>query len=194
MNTVALSSVAEINPRGPKRGELKSDDLVDFAPMAALHEDGHMRVTEQRRYSEVSTGFTPFMNGDLLVAKITPCFENNKIGLATISTEHGFGSTEFHVIRCDKTKVLNQYLLFILRHEYVRVAGERKMTGSGGQRRVPVYFLEELELFLPELSEQKRIAKALMDLDQIRLLHTQAAEKAENLLEVLSDQAFRGEL
>lgn len=112
MNTVALASVTQINPKGAKRGELKPDDLVDFAPMAALHEDGHMRVTEQRPYSEVSTGFIPFLDGDLLVAKITPCFENNKIGLASISTKQGFGSTEFHVIRCDEARIYNRYLFF----------------------------------------------------------------------------------
>lgn len=68
------------------------------------------------------------------------------------------------------------------------------MTGSGGQRRIPVYFLEELEVFLPELSEQKRIADALIDLYQVRLFHSQAAEKTEALLQILGDKAFRGEL
>ncbi|MCB9985890.1 MAG: restriction endonuclease subunit S [Micavibrio sp.] len=194
MKRVALLEVSEINPSGPKKGVILPDEIVDFAPMATLHEDGYMRNVEKRQYSEVSSGFTPFKNGDLLIAKITPCFENNKIGIASIETEFGFGSTEFHVVRCDSKKILNKYLFFILRHDYIRKLGERRMTGSGGQRRVPLYFIEELEIPLPCLEEQKRIVETLGALDQQRLLHLEAADKSLSLLNLLRDQAFRGEL
>lgn len=189
-----LSAISEINPRGPTKGSIAMDQLVQFVPMSSLNEDGSMKNLEFRPYAEVATGYTPFMNGDVLVAKITPCFENNKIGLAAIRTDYGFGSTEFHVIRCDPEIILNSYLSFLLRHEYVRVLGERRMTGSGGQRRVPPYFLEELEIPVPAIGEQKRIVRSLEAANDMRILHEQAAENSRELLELLTDRAFRGEL
>lgn len=189
-----LRTVAKVNPSGPKRGEIRGDEIVDFLPMASLGEDGHLRDLQQRRYEDVATGYTPFARGDILVAKITPCFENNKIGIASISTRYGFGSTEFHVIRCDVDLLSSKYLFYLLRHNYVRVVGERRMTGSGGQRRVPQYFLEELEIPVPTLSEQIRIAAALEATDNMRQLHERAARRSQDLLVSLTDRAFRGEL
>ena len=102
MRTARLSEVAEINPPGPRSGELLPDTLVDFVPMAAVSEDGTMQVGERRRFIEVSKGFTTFKRGDLLVAKIIPCFENNKIAVADVRGKHAFG---FDRIPCGKVRV-----------------------------------------------------------------------------------------
>ena len=189
-----LSKVAKVNPSGPKKGVIQKGAIVPFVPMSSLREDGHLQDVQMRSYGDVSTGYTPFMRGDILVAKITPCFENNKIGIANIEGEYGFGSTEFHVIRCNADLILNKYLFYILRHEYVRIVGERRMTGSGGQRRVPQYFLEELEIPVPSSQEQDRIATALEETDTMRRLHESAANRSHDLLVLLTDRAFRGEL
>src|SRR5207253_2857111 len=107
---------------------------------------------------QVSKGYTFFRDGDLLLAKITPCFENGKIAQATLNHELGVGSTEFHVIRPDRMRVSDRFLLRFLRQPRIRLSGERRMTGSAGQRRVPEAFISELELPLPPLEERRRIA------------------------------------
>src|SRR5687768_6901189 len=99
-NRVALADVVDVNPRLNGVAALPGDTPVSFVPMASVSEvSGTVAREEPRRLSEVVKGFTYFRDGDVLVAKITPCFENGKIALARIRCEHGFGSTEFHVFR-----------------------------------------------------------------------------------------------
>ncbi len=102
--------------------------------MAALHhETAATEPGDTRRFEEVATGHTVFRNGDLLVAKITPCFQNNKIGQAILRHEVGVGSSEFHIVRPNPDLVDARYLLHFLRQDRVRIEGEQRMTGSGGQ-------------------------------------------------------------
>jgi type I restriction enzyme S subunit len=123
---------------------------------------------EDRCYSQVRAGYTTFLDGDLLVAKITPCFENGKIAQATLRHRVGFGSTEFHVVRPRPERADARYLLHFLRQDRIRRAGEKRMTGSGGQRRVPQAFLADLEVPLPPLPEQRRIAEVLDRAEALR--------------------------
>jgi len=189
IRTALIGEVATINPKGPGSRTLSQDDLLDFLPMSDLSEDGTMAVSAQRPYSEVAKGYTAFRGGDVLLAKITPCFENNKIGLADVATEWAFGSTEFHVLRPGKD-VDSRYLLHFLRQDAIRMAGERRMTGSGGQRRVPKSFLEELPIPLPPLAEQKRIA-AILDLaDALRRLRRRALDRLNTLGQAIFHEMF----
>lgn len=181
MRRTILGQVAKINPSGPRNGELPGDELVDFVPMAAVSESGDVNVNEQRTAAEVSKGFTAFQNDDVLVAKITPCFENNKIALAKVQTRYAFGSTEFHVIRCSVKELDPNYLTHFLRQDRVRNEGEKRMTGSAGQRRVPKAFLEELEIPLPPLDEQRRIAAILDQADTLRRLRQRAIDRLNEL-------------
>ncbi|MCF6198599.1 MAG: restriction endonuclease subunit S [Hyphomicrobiaceae bacterium] len=178
---VALNQVSEINPKGPKAGTLPPDEEFDFVPMASVSEQGIVSVQERRCYEHVAKGFTAFKNNDVLLAKITPCYENNKIALANVSTQHAFGSTEFHVVRCDQDEIDPKYLTYYLRQDRVRYAGEQRMTGSAGQRRVPKVFLEELKIPLPPLAEQKRIALILDQADALRRLRKRALDKLGSL-------------
>ncbi|KXV15498.1 hypothetical protein CR51_03210 [Caballeronia megalochromosomata] len=104
----------------------------------------------------------------MLLAKITPCFENGKIAEARVRSEFAFGSTEFHVLRPQPQKLDARYLVNFLRREKVLIEGERKMTGSAGQRRVPKHFLESLQIPLPDLAEQRRIAAILDKANALR--------------------------
>jgi type I restriction enzyme S subunit len=183
MTSVALSEVAAINPAGPAAGEISPTDPCYFVPMSALREDGQITEPEIRPYAELARGYTPFRDGDILVAKITPCYENNKIGLVHINGGYAFGSTEFHVIRCQQDRLDPTYLTHFLRQDRIRFLGERRMTGSAGQRRVPKAFLEELQVPLPELREQKRIADILNTASDIR-------RKREQVL-LLADEFVR---
>lgn len=157
--------MAKINPRLGR--PMASDDPVSFVPMAYLSDQsGIARPESVRPFGEVSKGYTPMLDGDLLVAKITPCFENGKIGQAHLTTAVGMGSTEFHVVR-PSAEVDARYLLHFLRTPRVNQAGRLRMTGSGGQRRVPAAYLEELSVPLPPLDEQRRIAAILDRADHL---------------------------
>ena len=98
---VALGDVAEINPPLPLSArKMNPEEMVPFIPMAAVSVDGGVRYDERRPVSSLLQGYTSFVRGDVLLAKITPCLENGKAAdLSDLPSEFGFGSTEFHVLR-----------------------------------------------------------------------------------------------
>lgn len=176
-----LTEVADINPRLDRERVDDLDEIVSFVPMASVSDTGSIASEESRLVAEVLKGFTPFNDRDILVAKITPCFENGKIAHARIARRLGFGSTEFHVIRARSNKLDDRYLYHFLRQPRIRVQGERRMTGSAGQRRVPKAFLEDLEIPVPRLSEQRRIAAILDKADALRAKNREATAKLDHL-------------
>ncbi len=189
---VKLGDVTQINPRMTK--QLSSDQVVSFVPMACVLEEGRLEREEMRIYSQVKTGFTPFLRNDILFAKITPCFENGKIAVATISNDCGFGSTEFHVVRKDTEKTDTIFLLHFLRQKRIRTEGERKMTGSAGQRRVPKHFLETFEIPLPPLALQQQFAAQIEELEAIKRRARESSTRLDALFACLQARAFAGEL
>ena len=185
-----LADIAQMNPKLNK-STAQEKSLASFVPMACVSEvSGAIISEEEREIEAVLKGFTYFQNGDILVAKITPCFENGKIALAHVKHEHAFGSTEFHVIRPDATKVDGRYLFHFLRQPRIRIEGEKRMTGSGGQRRVPKSFLEELEMPLPSLPEQRRIAAILDKAEDLRSKRREAIAKLDQLLQSVFLEMF----
>ncbi|MFD2754174.1 restriction endonuclease subunit S [Comamonas terrae] len=185
-----LADIAQLNPKLNK-STIQEKSLASFVPMACVSEvSGSIISEEEREIEAISKGFTYFQNGDILVAKITPCFENGKIALAHVKHEHAFGSTEFHVIRPDATKVDGRYLFHFLRQPRIRIEGEKRMTGSGGQRRVPKSFLEELEISLPSLPEQRRIAAILDKAEALRSKRRKAIAKLDQLLQSVFLEMF----
>jgi len=186
-----LSEVAEINPRLERSSLTDLNELISFVPMASVSEvSGSITAEESRRASEVMKGFTSFKDRDVLVAKITPCFENGKIAHARITKRLGFGSTEFHVARPKSRSLDDRYLYHFLRQPAVRDEGERRMTGSGGQKRVPKAFLEELNIPLPPLPEQRRIAAILDKADALRAKRREAIAKLDQLLQSVFLEMF----
>ncbi|ELV8804155.1 restriction endonuclease subunit S, partial [Vibrio vulnificus] len=178
---VSLSSVATINPRCPK--DIDENQLVSFVAMASASEEGILLQEEIRVLGETKKGFTYFEKEDVLLAKITPCFENGKsLRPFQISKQVGFGSTEFHVVRADEKKLLPQYLFYLLWSNAFRFAGEHAMSGAAGQKRVGTDFLKNLEIPLPPLDEQKRIAAILDKADAIRRKRKRAIELADEFL------------
>lgn len=185
--TRSLRDLAKINPRGSR---VSPDELVSFVGMADLDEVAARNTAETpRRFGEVSKGYTPFQNGDLLAAKITPCWQNGKVGEAVLTSEHGMGSTEFHVIR-PGPDVDRRYLLHFLRTANVRDAGTLRMTGSGGQRRVPAKFMSDLPVPSLPLQEQRRIASILDEADTIRRKRRAQLVELEKLRPTLFHRMF----
>ncbi len=177
---VALGDVADINPRLDEI--LRDNTVVSFVGMSALSAETGQVSPEDRTYGSVRKGFTSFRDGDVLVAKITPCFENGKIAYAGLPRLLGFGSTEFHVVRARPSHADARYLLHYLRQQSIRIAGEQSMTGSAGQKRVPTHFLTSLSLPLPPLAEQRRIAEVLDSAEVLRAKRRAALAQLDNLV------------
>lgn len=185
---VRLEEVCEINPRAPK--DILDDVAVSFIPMSAVSEDGHVSFEQARTYGEVKKGYTYFERGDVLVAKITPCFENGKAASTeTMQNKLGFGSTEFHVLRPSKD-LDPKYVFYLIWSERFRKIGEKGMTGSAGQKRVPADLLRRFEIPLPPLDEQKRIAAILDKADVLRAKRRQAIALLDSLTQSIFLEMF----
>ncbi len=179
---VTINSIAAINPTVDRMG-LSPTDIVPFVAMADVSNDGQIINVQQRRYEDVRTGYTGFCQGDILLAKITPCFENGKCALVDIPGDFNvaFGSTEFHVLRPNKG-VYPRYLFHALNASKFRFLGEKAMTGAAGQKRVPVDFISNFKIPLPLFDEQRRIAAILDKADAIRRKRQKALKLADDLV------------
>lgn len=175
---IRIGDIARVNPPKPKH--LSDDALVSFIAMSDVSERGRVINMIDRPFRDVSSGYTPFQDGDILIAKITPCFENGKGALlSNLRNGCGFGSTEFHVIRADDPRVLPHFIYYhTLTHDF-RGTGEMRMVGSAGQKRVRTDFVRNYRIMLPSVHEQCRIITVLQACDhEIDLL----ARKLEALL------------
>lgn len=155
--TVRLGDICELNPR---KSEVKDfDGNVSFVPMAVVSEtDMYFSVQEQRPLKEVYTGYTYFRDDDVLLAKVTPCFENEKSGLAkNLENGIGFGSSEFFVLRANPVRVLPEYIYYIINSNRFISEGTPQMTGTGGLRRLTKDFVLNYPVSLPPLDEQRKI-------------------------------------
>ena len=158
-----LKHFASINPtKDPSRLADSPDELAVFLPMEKVKEDGTFVSDIKKPLKELWNGFTYFQENDVIMAKITPCFENGKGALLKdLGSEIGFGSTEFHVLREQAALSASQYLYYLTKTHQFRKMGEAFMTGAAGQKRVPTNFLEDFALGLPPLPEQCAIAAFL---------------------------------
>ena len=165
-----LKHAAALNPsRTESRSSLVSDTAVTFLPMERVSADGRIDPQETLPACKAWNGFTYFRRGDVLVAKITPCFENGKgAHLHSLPTAIGFGSTEFHVLRA-KSFLLPQFLYRLTTASEFRRRGTDAMTGAAGQQRVPPTFIANYPISLPTRFEQAAIVayldKATADID-----------------------------
>jgi len=159
----ALGSVCQIKPpKGEARERASVDDLVSFLPMEDLGIDKKfVEATQTRPFSAVEGSYTYFADGDVLLAKITPCFENGKLGIAEkLSNGIGFGSSEYIVFRPDET-VGAEWLYYLLSRESFRLEGAARMSGAVGHKRVAKEFIESYPVPVPPLPEQQRIVGIL---------------------------------
>jgi len=160
-----IGTVADLNPPKPPPDALPLDAPVTFVPMPAVDAySGTITVPTDRPFGVVRKGYTSFRDNDVIFAKITPCMENGKAAIVrNLTNGLGFGSTEFHVLRSTGA-VIPEYLFYYVRQESFRQAAEANMTGSVGQKRVPVEFIKNAQLPVPPLSEQKRIVAKVEEL------------------------------
>jgi type I restriction enzyme S subunit len=153
--------VMQVNPPAPRLRILQPDDEVSFVPMEALGEYGGLNLEQTRVIADASSGYTEFQNGDVVVAKITPCFENGKAALARdLVNGAAYGTTELLVLRAGSALEAG-FLFYIVISDIFRKLGESEMYGAGGQKRVPPEFTKDFPMPVPPLPEQRQIATFL---------------------------------
>lgn len=158
-----LKDYVHINPRIDKKS-LGDSNPVSFVPMQNVGERNNKVSYETKEYREVKVGFTPFMKGDLLWAKITPCMQNGKSFIASdMPTEYGFGSTEFHVIRAKDERLYIPFLWMLLSDPHILEAAQGMFSGSAGQQRVTEEFLKNFPIVMPPYGLQKELADEVLD-------------------------------
>ncbi|MBI1905343.1 MAG: restriction endonuclease subunit S [Rhodocyclales bacterium] len=182
-----LSEIALLNPRNDANDETE----VSFVPMAmiATSFDGK-HEQEPRKWKEVKQGFTHFAEGDVGVAKITPCFENSKACVFSgLHSGIGAGTTELHIVRPIPGTLLPRYVLAYFKAPMFLLVGETRMTGTAGQKRLPRDFVELNPFPLPPLPEQHRIVARVDELmalcDRLEAEQTDASEARARLVDAL---------
>lgn len=170
------------------RNELDEKTEVGFSPMRLVNAKfGEPVLFERKTWSEVRKGFTHFANGDVVVAKITPCFQNGKSGVIR-GAPNGFGAgtTELHVFRPVPNCVLPEYAHIFLKSPHFLINGEAHMTGTAGQKRVPWDYFARTPFPLPPLAEQRRIVAKVEELlalcDELEAWQTAAREHRTRLV------------
>jgi type I restriction enzyme S subunit len=150
-----LVNIGFINPRN----EINDNNEVSFLPMKFIPSKlGEKVKSESRKWKEIKKGFTHFAEGDVAMAKITPCFQNKKsVVMRDLINGAGAGTTELHIFRHINEQVIPEYILLYLKSPKFIEEGISKMTGSAGQKRVPKTYFSQNPFPLPPLKEQQRI-------------------------------------
>ncbi len=153
--------ISDSNPVASEVRSLPGDTEVSFVPMEAVGENGGLALETTKLLSDVKAGYTYFRDGDVVVAKITPCFENGKGALADgLTNGIAFGTTELHVLRT-KAEADAGFAFYVTLSDAFRKIGEADMYGAGGQKRISETFVRDFRIPLPPLPQQRAIAKFL---------------------------------
>ena len=159
--TIRAADFIDFNPRlSLKKGDIATKVAMDkLKPFTKK-----IPETEKAEFN----GGAKFCNGDTVMARITPCLENGKTAYVDMldDGEIGFGSTEFIVMRA-KTGISDpQFVYYTAINPVFRNVAIKSMVGSSGRQRVQQSVLEELELSVPDLDEQRRIGDFLARIDE----------------------------
>ncbi|RIK61514.1 hypothetical protein DCC62_27645 [candidate division KSB1 bacterium] len=151
----------KVNPRSDRLQQLEPEDEISFVPMEAVGEYGGLNLEMTKPIGEIGTSYTEFEEGDVIVAKITPCFENGKGAIANgLTNGVALGTTELHVLRV-LFGLDRRFLFYLTISSVYRKTGEAEMYGAGGQKRVPPEFSRNFRVTLPPQIEQRAIADYL---------------------------------
>ncbi|MCK5242192.1 N-6 DNA methylase [bacterium] len=165
---VELGKVCELNPKKSRISDKNQELVVSFVPMADINENQmYFESKQKKRLGDVFEGYTYFQNEDVLLAKVTPCFENGKAGLArNLLNGIGFGSSEFYVLRAGN-KVRPEWIYYNIVPRSFRGSGKAKMTGTGGLQRVPKDFVSKWLIPRPDTEVQDKVIYTIQQEQQI---------------------------
>jgi type I restriction enzyme S subunit len=150
-----LDDICEINPKN----SLNDETAVSFIPMTLISDGfANKHLSEIKKWGVVKKGFTHFREGDVGIAKITPCFENRKsIVFQNLVNGFGTGTTELHILRPILEPFLSYYIIWFVKTEDFITNGVNCFTGAVGQQRVGKNVIKETHFPFPPLAEQHRI-------------------------------------
>lgn len=156
---VRVAQIVTLNPKN----DLADDLETSFIPMPCVMDGFRNQHTfEIKLWKDIKKGFTHFAEGDVGVAKITPCFQNRKsVIFRNLKNGYGAGTTELTVVRTINDTVLPEYLLWLFKTEYFIANGVKSFTGTAGQQRIHKDYLATCLIPIPPLAEQKRIVAKL---------------------------------
>lgn len=180
-----LRFAVEFNPPRSQANHLPVSTEVSFVPMEAVGEWGGIDLSTSKSIDAIGSGYTWFQDGDVVVAKITPCFENGKGALAQgLTNGAAFGTTELHVLR-PQHELDGRFLFYLTLSHPFREVGASTMDGAGGQKRVPENFIRNYRPGMPPLTEQHAIA-AFLDRETARI--DALIAKKEELIRLLEEK------
>lgn len=177
----------------PKKSEVKDmmHKEVSFVPMECVGIDGSFEIKEEGLVKDYYKGYTYFKDGDVLLAKITPCFENGKIAIAENCTNGiGFGTTEFHVSRPILGVSNSYWIKYMLKNDNVHELATTNMTGSAGQKRIQTPFFEKLKIYLPPIELQNQFADFVHQVDKSKVAVQKALDETQLLFDSLMQKYF----
>ncbi|KUH34000.1 hypothetical protein APY94_03760 [Thermococcus celericrescens] len=187
-NVGYVSDFSDINPKTP----IDPNQVYPFIEMDAVPIRGKMyKYLSYRKGSEAGS---KFKGGDILLARITPSAENGKALLVPEDIEIGIGSTEFIVFRA-KEGVDKEFLFYLLTSDYVHNRAVTLMEGTSGRQRIPTYVFDEIiQVAMPPLPEQRRIAQVLSQVDNILDKERRELEKLKRLKRGLMNDLLSGKV
>ena len=190
-----LGEVCEINPKKSEVNSFPANHLVSFLPMKDLGvAQNQINPITIKQLSEVKGSYTYFRNNDVLLAKVTPCFENGKLGIAkNLKNEIGFGSSEYIVFR-PNNEILSEYLFYILSSSKFRNRGKELMYGAVGLKRLSKDYVKNFITPFPSIDKQKQIVatldKAFAAIDTAKANAEQNLQNAKELFESYLQNIF----
>ena len=183
----------------PSKSEItcNHEESCSFIPMEKLKLNT-LVLDEIKQIKNVYSAYTYFRDEDLLIAKVTPCFENKNFAIAkNLVNSIGFGSSEIYVLRT-YNNLFNRFLFYRLQEQNFMEIAISKMSGTGGLKRVPSEFINNFQLALPPLCEQQKIAdyldKQTAKIDQAIALKTAHIEKLKEYKSVLINDVVTGKV
>lgn len=177
----------------PKKSEVKDlqDIQASFVPMECIGTDGSFAIKDKGIIREYYKGYTYFRDGDVLLAKITPCFENGKVAIAeNCENGIGFGTTEFHVLRPRKDISNSYWIKYLLKNERVHELATMNMSGSAGQKRIQTPFFEKLRIYLPPIELQNQFADFVRATDKLKVEVQKSLDETQTLFDSLMQKYF----
>jgi len=193
-NIVPILKVYDFTKK-PKERIYSDYSYLPFIAMDLIPIDSpHLSKFKLKKTTEISSG-TYIEDGDILLAKITPCFENGKQCIVTgLPVGFGIASTEVIPIK-EKSGVSDKYFLyFYLLKDDVRRMIAGKMEGATGRQRVPVHLIRDLLIPFPSLSEQNKIAKLFLTIDKKIEIHTAKKLTMQDLFKTMLNKLMTGEI
>lgn len=159
--SIKLKYIAKLNPSKSEINNLE-DIEVSFLPMEKIIGPNKIDLSIVKNLEVVYSGYTYFKNGDIVLAKVTPCFENGNIAVVEgLKNEIGFGTTELHVLRVDQKHFNTKYVYYCLQSEDFKTEAVANMYGVGGLKRIPTEFLSEFKFLVPAKHLQDKIVNYL---------------------------------